>query len=95
MVPTSAIGPWFLPAQTRALTQLKGRVDNLSTAGDLTDYWRAMASEAFAFAADMTDPESKRAMLEVAAAYEALIRGAPVSDTPVADSGPAAHDVAA
>lgn len=67
----------------------------LSAAGDLTDYWRAMASEALAFANDMTDPDSKRAMLEVAAAYEALIRGAPVGDMAVVDSGVVEHHLAA
>lgn len=68
----------------------------LSAAGDLTDYWRPMASEALAFADDMTDPESKRAMLEVAAAYEALIRGSPVGDMAIVDSRTVVeHDLAA
>jgi hypothetical protein len=59
----------------------------LSRATD-ADYWRAMAKEALALAEEMTDAESKRSMLEIAAGYELLANGAKL-DVLVARSSPA------
>jgi hypothetical protein len=41
-------------------------------AEDLAGRMREMAAEARAIAEEMTDPESKRSMLEIAAGYEVL-----------------------
>jgi hypothetical protein len=43
---------------------------------DDTERWRIRAIEARNTAAEMTDPEAKRALLFIAAAYERLARGA-------------------
>jgi hypothetical protein len=42
------------------------------SAEDLADRLRAMAEEARAIAEEMTDPDSKRSMLEIAVGYELL-----------------------
>jgi len=43
---------------------------------DDAERWRVLASEAHSIALEMTDPEAKRALLFIAAAYERLARGA-------------------
>ena len=43
---------------------------------DDAERWRALASEARNTALEMNDPEAKRALLFIAAAYERLARGA-------------------
>lgn len=45
------------------------------TVDDMAGYWRKMAEDALALAEDMTDPESKRSMLEIAAGYQQLASG--------------------
>jgi hypothetical protein len=39
---------------------------------DLAERWRTLAAEARAAADEMTDPESKRALLNIAEGYERL-----------------------
>jgi hypothetical protein len=43
---------------------------------DLAERWRTLAAEARAAADGMTDPESKRALLNIAEGYERLARRA-------------------
>jgi hypothetical protein len=42
----------------------------------LTERWQALAAEARATAREMTDPDARRALLFIAAAYDRLARGA-------------------
>jgi hypothetical protein len=48
----------------------------MPTTTDDAAHWRALASEARNTALEMADPEAKRALLFIAAAYERLARGA-------------------
>ena len=43
---------------------------------DIAERWRTLAAEARAAADEMTDPESKRALLRIAEGYERLARRA-------------------
>jgi hypothetical protein len=43
---------------------------------DDAERWRALAEEARATAMEMSDPDARRALLFIAAAYERLARGA-------------------
>ncbi|TMJ72826.1 MAG: hypothetical protein E6G91_09830 [Alphaproteobacteria bacterium] len=43
---------------------------------DIAERWRTLAAEARAAADEMTDPESKRALLNIAEGYERLARRA-------------------
>ena len=43
---------------------------------DVAERWRTLAAEARAAANEMTDPESKRALLNIAEGYERLARRA-------------------
>lgn len=43
---------------------------------DDAERWRMLANEARSTASEMTDPEARRALLFIAAAYERLARGA-------------------
>ena len=53
------------------------------SAEDLADRMRVMAEEASAIAEEMTDPDSKRSMLEIAAGYELLANGGEPPSRPV------------
>jgi hypothetical protein len=43
---------------------------------DDAERWQALAAEARATAREMTDPDARRALLFIAAAYDRLARGA-------------------
>ena len=49
---------------------------------DAADRWRALASEARARAAEMSDPEAKQIMLSIAEGYERLARRAEAGKNP-------------
>ena len=53
----------------------RGRV-GMPKITDDAERWRVLASEAHSIALEMTDPEAKRALLFIAAAYERLASGA-------------------
>jgi hypothetical protein len=42
--------------------------------GDAASRWRALAEEARSVAAEMTDPEARQSMLQIAEGYERLAR---------------------
>jgi hypothetical protein len=48
----------------------------MPSAVDVAERWRTLAAEARAAADQMTDPESKRALLSIAEGYERLARRA-------------------
>jgi hypothetical protein len=69
------LGPGSYP--NRGLFRVEGRdVEALLTQATDADHWRAMAEEALVIAEEMTDAESKRSMLEIAAGYELLAHSA-------------------
>jgi hypothetical protein len=70
------LGPGSYP--NRGLFWVEGRaiVEALLTQATDADHWRAMAEEALVIAEEMTDAESKRSMLEIAAGYELLAHSA-------------------